>query len=76
MAALIHSSGATLEELANIMIDLGAYNAMNLDGGGSSTLVKEGLLGREDVINSPIEHQIPGRQRAVGNHLGVFANPP
>ena len=70
-----YSSGATLGELADILIDLGAYNAMNLDGGGSSTLVKEGLLSRPDVLNSPIEHQIPGRQRVVGNHLGIYAKP-
>ena len=70
-----YSAGATLGELADILIDLGAYNAMNLDGGGSSTLVMEGAFSRPDVLNSPIEHQIPGRQRVVGNHLGVFAKP-
>jgi hypothetical protein len=32
------SSGATLENLGRIMIQLGCVEAMNLDGGGSSTL--------------------------------------
>lgn len=33
---------ATLNELARLMIELGAYDAMNLDGGGSSGLAAEG----------------------------------
>jgi exopolysaccharide biosynthesis protein len=39
----MESSGVDLEDLASIMLDLGAYEAMNLDGGGSSTLVVEGV---------------------------------
>ena len=33
------SRGATMQEMATIMQGLGAWNAINLDGGGSSTLV-------------------------------------
>lgn len=33
------SRGASMQEMATIMQDLGAWNAVNLDGGGSSTLV-------------------------------------
>ena len=33
------SAGATLTDLAEILLDLGATDAINLDGGGSSTLV-------------------------------------
>ncbi|MFO8029729.1 MAG: phosphodiester glycosidase family protein [Cyclonatronaceae bacterium] len=33
------SRGATMMETARIMKDLGAWNAVNLDGGGSSTLI-------------------------------------
>jgi len=39
----MESSGVDLEDLASIMLDLGAYEAMNLDGGGSSTLVVDGV---------------------------------
>jgi hypothetical protein len=42
------SRGASLIELADIMIGLGAVEAMNLDGGGSSTMVADGTL-----INRP-----------------------
>ncbi|TXK19887.1 phosphodiester glycosidase family protein [Homoserinibacter sp. GY 40078] len=43
-----YSRGATLTELADIMISLGATTAYNLDGGGSSTLYFGG-----EVVNSP-----------------------
>ena len=36
--------GVNLFELADIMIRQGAVNAINLDGGGSATLVREGVL--------------------------------
>lgn len=68
-----YSQGATLGELANILIEAGAVTAMNLDGGGSSTLVKQTTGGRAALLNSPIDHQIPGRERVVGNHLGIYA---
>lgn len=42
------SQGATLTELAQIMYDLGAYNAMNLDGGSSTQMIINGKL-----VNNP-----------------------
>ena len=66
-----YSDGATLAELAELMTSLGAQYAMNLDGGGSSTLVVEGRDGLPRILNSPIDNYIPGRERPVGNHLGV-----
>jgi hypothetical protein len=70
-----YSEGVTLTELAQILVEAGAHEAMNLDGGGSSTLVREGALGRPVLLNTPIHNQIPNRQRPVGNHIGIFANP-
>ncbi len=67
-----YSEGATLLELARLLIKEGAYMAMNLDGGGSSTMVIEGQDGRPRLLNSPIDLYIPGRERAVANHLGVY----
>jgi hypothetical protein len=69
------SQGATLGELARILLDHGAYYAMNLDGGGSSTLVMQGPDGEPQVLNSPIDNNLRGRERPVGNHLGIFAPP-
>ena len=67
-----YSSGATFAKLAQILIDQGAYLAMSLDGGGSSTLVIEGEAGQPIILNSPIDNYIPGRERPVGNHLGIY----
>ena len=67
-----YSEGATFTELAQLLIDQGAYMAMSLDGGGSSTMVVEGEDGKPRILNSPIDHYIPGTERAVGTHLGIF----
>ena len=67
-----YSEGATFVKLAELLIKYGAYFAMNLDGGGSSTLVIEGDEGEPIIMNSPIDNYIPGRERPVGNHLGVY----
>lgn len=67
-----YSQGITLAELADLMIELGAHDAMNLDGGGSSTLVIRGAGGQPRILNSPIDLYIPGRERPVANHLGIY----
>ena len=69
-----YSSGATFQELAEIFKAQGAYFAMAMDGGGSSTLVVEGKDGSPYIMNSPIDNYIPGRERPVGNHLGIIIN--
>lgn len=56
------SIGASLEELSNLMISLGAVEAMNLDGGSSSTMVIKGRC-----VNSPTA----AYQRRVSNALIV-----
>ena len=67
-----YSEGATFTELAQLLIDQGAFIAMSLDGGGSSTMVVEGDDGRSVILNSPIDHYIPGTERPVGTHLGIY----
>ncbi len=67
-----YSEGVSLYELADIILEYGGYNALNLDGGGSSTLVVKGLSGQPHILNSPMDNFIPGRERPVGNHLGVY----
>ena len=67
-----YSEGATFTELAQLLIEQGAYIAMSLDGGGSSTMVIEGDDGRPRILNSPIDHYIPGTERPVGTHLGIY----
>ena len=73
------SRGYTMVELANLMIELGAEDALNLDGGGSSTMVglrPDGALG---VLNSPRDgaaNGLPGEQRPVPDGLQVTYIPP
>ena len=69
-----YSEGVTPDELAGIALELGATTALNLDGGGSSTMVVSGPMGIRS-LNSPIHTRIPMRQRPVANHLGVYALP-
>jgi hypothetical protein len=61
------SVGATLPELASILIEAGAWNAVNLDGGGSSAMWHREPGGAGRVLNRPSD----GRVRPVANHLGV-----
>jgi len=70
-----YSEGATFVKLAELLIKYGAYFAMSLDGGGSSTMVIEGENGKPVILNSPIDNYIPGRERPVANHLGVYIKP-
>lgn len=62
------SVGMTLSELAEALIALGASEAMNLDGGGSSTLWIRGT-----VVNYPSD---ASGERTVGNALFVLKRPP
>ena len=39
-----HSIGATFQDLVNVMMDFGAINAANLDGGSSSLMMYQGEL--------------------------------
>ena len=57
-----YSRGATLPELADIMISLGATTAYNLDGGGSSELWFNGV-----VVNQPSN----GGERATSDILYI-----
>lgn len=66
-----YSEGLSLPDLAQLMLDYGAYKAVNLDGGGSSTLVIADAEGKPQVLNSPIQGRIPGQQRPVATHLGI-----
>jgi hypothetical protein len=60
------SLGMSLPELAALMRRLGAINALNLDGGGSTTMAISG-----GVVNAPSD----GRTRPVANGLLVYAEP-
>jgi hypothetical protein len=70
----LYSEGATLPELIDLLIELGADTAINLDGGGSTTLAAATASGAI-VLNAPIHTKLPLRERPVANHLGFYARP-
>ena len=61
------SAGMTVAELRDLMRDLGAWDATNLDGGGSSTM----WIDAYGTVNDPSD----GSPRTVGNHLGITYDP-
>ncbi|MDB9526180.1 phosphodiester glycosidase family protein [Oscillatoria sp. CS-180] len=64
-----YSEGATLAQLTEIALSLGADAAINLDGGGSTTLVRDTADGPV-LLNAPVHTKLPMRERPVANHLG------
>lgn len=66
------SRGNTMVELATKMIELGADEALNLDGGGSSTMMALGKKGFFRLVNKPSD----GRPRSVPNGLEILYRKP
>ena len=64
------SAGLSLNELSQFMLDLGAFKAMNLDGGGSTAMAVRNLgdIKRTRVTNP----ERNAAERKVVNGLGVF----
>jgi hypothetical protein len=59
-----YSTGMALTSLAELLLEFGAVDAMNLDGGGSSTMVLEGKL-----VNKPSD---AAGERAVSDALLIL----
>lgn len=59
-----YSVGVSLTELANFLLEFGAMEAINLDGGGSSTMVVE-----NKIVNKPSDQT---GERPVSDALLVF----
>ena len=73
-----HSEGLTYREMADILIRWVQRNAINLDGGGSTTLVMDRPItwGNDPkVINIPVGvSNVPHSERSNGNNLAIFAS--
>ena len=69
-----HSHGMTLYDIAVEMKALGAVNAINLDGGGSSTFLVKGEEGFK-IRNFPVDARTPGvvGVREIFNTLLILA---
>ncbi len=80
-----YSDGANFAELADWLLRFGAHEAINLDGGGSTTLVRA-EAGQAVVLNRPSGSALgsiftgakanePRVLRSNGNNFGVYARP-
>ena len=69
------SKGASTTDLGRWLKQLGAWDGINLDGGGTATMVVADRAGDALVVNRPIHNGRPGNQRVAGSHLGVKARP-
>jgi exopolysaccharide biosynthesis protein len=65
--------GASLPEMVTLFRELGAADAINMDGGGSATMAVVDKSGTPKLLSSPIHTNVPGRERPVANHIIVFA---
>jgi exopolysaccharide biosynthesis protein len=61
----LRSVGMSLPELTDLFLSLGAVSAVNLDGGGSTTMVVEG-----QIVNQPTDTD---GERANGDGILLFA---
>lgn len=67
------SIGMTQQELAEFLVEINVYNAINLDGGGSTTMIAQNL---GDNFLSTINSPSGGSLRAVINGIGVISDTP
>lgn len=66
------AEGMTLAELTREMIHLGCWQALNLDGGGSSLMaVRDAKTGGMVILNHPTD----GHERPVASVLGISTAP-
>lgn len=65
------SEGMQLSEVADVLIrEFGVFDALNLDGGGSTTMAMEGADGKPSIVNVSSDNPAG---RVVADSLAVFA---
>lgn len=67
------SSGMTLTEFASYLKSIGAYNAINLDGGGSTTMVARKY---GDILPTLVNRPSTGYERKVSSILEAVSTAP
>ncbi len=67
-----HYTGMTQTELGYLMLEAGAYNAINLDGGGSSEMIAKSDDGQFYILNHPSD----GNERPIHNGIGIINTAP
>ncbi len=69
------SDGANDFDTASFMVLFGVYDGVMMDGGGSATMGRTDNFGNPIEINRSSDSLGNGRERVVGSHLGIFAQP-
>jgi len=70
-----YSEGATTEELARFMEELGAADALLLDSGPTVTLAVDDSFWRRRILNRPYHRYLNGLQNPVGVVVGIRVDP-
>ncbi|MBI5387971.1 MAG: phosphodiester glycosidase family protein [Verrucomicrobia bacterium] len=70
-----YSDGAYDEDIGNWMLLFGAWDAINMDGGGSAAFYMADCAGLPVALNHSSYIPGRGRERYIGSHLGIFAKP-
>jgi hypothetical protein len=70
-----YSDGALDSETAYWMLQCGAWNAINMDGGGSTSLYMADSTGSPMALNHSSYLAAYGRERYIGSQFGVYAKP-
>ncbi|HVV70436.1 MAG TPA: phosphodiester glycosidase family protein, partial [Verrucomicrobiae bacterium] len=70
-----YSDGALDTETAYWIMQFGAWNAINMDGGGSTSLYMSDSAGNPVPLNHSSYVAAYGHERYVGSHFGVAAKP-
>ncbi|WP_018884182.1 stalk domain-containing protein [Paenibacillus massiliensis] len=68
------STGMSLSELQSFMVDIGVWKGLNLDGGGSTTMVTRPLGDTSAALTFDTEYG--KQQRSIVNGLGVYTEAP
>jgi hypothetical protein len=70
-----YSDGALDTETGYWILQCGAWNAINMDGGGSTALYMSDSIGNPVALNHSSYLPAYVRERYIGSHLGVYAKP-
>jgi hypothetical protein len=70
-----YSDGALDTETAYWLLQFGAWDGINMDGGGSTSLYMAGTAGNPVALNHSSYLPATGHERYVGSHFGVYAKP-
>jgi hypothetical protein len=70
-----YSEGAIDAETAYWLLQFGAWNGINMDGGGSTSMYMADSAGNPIRLNHSSYLAAYGHERYIGSHFGIYAKP-